>query len=222
MNPSEALHIAYSVFKLILREGVPVTLSLAVIGYVLAMLIGCAVGLVRFLRTPVLSQLLRVYVDCMRGLPFLMIVFFLYYVLPFFSVRLDAFETAVLALSMHSGAYLSEIVRGSLQAIPHGQHEAAKALALSPVKRLIHVIAPQAVRLALPPMAGQSVLHIKDTSVVSIIALTEMTRVARVQMQSNMEPLLTFAVLAAMYFAICYPVLRYAAGLERKLAAKRA
>ncbi len=222
MHPAEALHTAFSVFKLILREGVPVTLSLAVIGYVLAMLIGGCVGLVRFLRMPVLSQLLRGYVDCMRGLPFLMIVFFLYYVLPFFSIRLDAFETAVLALSLHSGAYLSEIVRGSLEAIPFGQHEAAKALALSPAKRLRYVIAPQAVRIALPPMAGQSVLHIKDTSVVSIIALTEMTRVARVQMQSNMEPLVTFAVLAVMYFAVCYPVLRYASGLEQKLAAKRA
>lgn len=211
-----------NVLWLILRDGLPTTLSLAVIGFVLAMLLGGTVGLVRFLRVPVLRHVLRLYVDCMRGLPFLMIVFVLYYVLPFFSVRLDAYATAVLALTLHSGAYLSEIVRGSLLAIPHGQHEAAKALALSTRKRLQYVIMPQAVQLSLPPMAGQSVLHIKDTSVVSIISLTEMTRVARVQMQSNMEPLLTFAVLTAVYFIICYPVLRLAARLEKKLAAKRA
>ena len=216
------MHTLQSVGWLVLRDGLPTTVLLAVIGFVLAMALGAAVGLVRFLRVPVISPLTRVYVDTMRGLPFLMIVFVLYYVLPYAGLKMDAFETAVLALTMHTGAYLSEIVRGSLLAIPHGQHEAAKALALSTRKRLQHVIVPQAVQISLPPMAGQSVLHIKDTSVVSIIGLTEMTRVARIQMQSNLDPLLTFAVLTAVYFIICYPVLRLAARLERRLAAKRA
>lgn len=218
----ESLHTLSSVLRLVLRDGLPTTVTLAILGFILALLVGGIVGLIRFLRVPVISFIFRVYVDSMRGLPFLMIVFVLYYVLPFFGLRFDAFNTAVLALTMHTGAYLSEIVRGSLQAIPYGQHEAGKALALSTRKRLQHVIIPQAVQISLPPMAGQSVLHIKDTSVVSIIGLTEMTRVARVQMQSNMNPLLTFAVLTVMYFLICYPVLRLSAKLERKLAAKRA
>ena len=204
------------------ERGLPATCILAVAGFVAAIALGMFAGLVRFLRVPVLSPLLRVYVDAMRGLPFLMILFFLFYVLPFFGLRLSALTTGILALSMHSGAYVSEIVRSALQSIPTVQHEAAKVLAMTTYQRMRYVIIPQAIKLTLPPLAGQIVLHIKDTSVVSVIALTELTRVARVQMQSNMEPLVTFAVLSVFYFVLCYPILHLSAKLEKKLKQKTA
>lgn len=207
---------------LLAERGLPATCILAVAGFVAAIALGTFAGLVRFLRVPVLSPLLRVYVDAMRGLPFLMILFFLFYVLPFFGLRLSALTTGILALSMHSGAYVSEIVRSALQSIPTVQHEAAKVLAMTTYQRMRYVIIPQAIRLTLPPLAGQIVLHIKDTSVVSVIALTELTRVARVQMQSNMEPLVTFAVLSMFYFVLCYPILHLSAKLEKKLKQKTA
>ena len=204
------------------ERGLPATCILAVAGFVAAIALGMFAGLVRFLRVPILSPLLRVYVDAMRGLPFLMILFFLFYVLPFFGLRLSALTTGILALSMHSGAYVSEIVRSALQSIPTVQHEAAKVLAMTTYQRMRYVIIPQAIKLTLPPLAGQIVLHIKDTSVVSVIALTELTRVARVQMQSNMEPLVTFAVLSVFYFVLCYPILHLSAKLEKKLKQKTA
>ncbi|BDQ36569.1 hypothetical protein SYK_09290 [Pseudodesulfovibrio nedwellii] len=216
----DILSLTGNLFVLLAERGLPATLLLAVAGFVIAILFGVFTGLVRFLKIPVLSQILRIYVDFMRGLPFLMILFFLFYVLPFFGLRLSALTTGILALSMHSGAYVSEIIRSALQSIPTVQHEAAKVLALTTYQRLRYVIIPQAFKLTLPPLSGQIVLHIKDTSVVSVIALTELTRVARVQMQSNMEPLITFAVLSVFYFALCYPILHLSANLEKRLKQK--
>ena len=216
----ETMKLVWNLTVLLAERGLPPTLILALAGFLFATIIGVTVGLIRFLRIPVLSQLLKVYVDVMRGLPFLMIIFFMFYFLPFADVRLSSMTTAILALSMHTGAYLSEIIRGALKSIPKVQHEAATILALTTWQRMRYVIIPQALKLTLPPMAGQSVLHIKDTSVVSIIALIELTRVARVQMQSNMEPLITFAVLSVFYIAICYPVLRLSSYLERRLSLK--
>ncbi|MBW1912783.1 MAG: amino acid ABC transporter permease, partial [Deltaproteobacteria bacterium] len=181
----DLLLITRDLFFLYFTKGLPVSIYLSLLGFVTAMLVGFIVGLIRFLRVPVLRNLLQVYVEGMRGLPFLMILYFLFYVMPFFDIRLTAFQTAVLALTMHTGAYISEIVRGSLLAIPKEQHESAQSLALSVRQRLQYVIIPQAVSLSLPPLAGQIVLHIKDTSLVSIIALTELTRIGRIQMQTN-------------------------------------
>jgi polar amino acid transport system permease protein len=214
----DALVITRNLFFLYLTKGLPVTVYLSLLGFLTAMLVGFVIGLTRFLRVPILRNFFQAYVDGMRGLPFLMVLYFLFHVLPFFDIRLTAFATAVLALTLHTGAYISEIVRGSLLAIPKPQHESAQSLALSLRQRLQYIIIPQAVSLSLPPLAGQSVLHIKDTSVVSIIALTELTRVGRIQMQTNGQPLLTYAILAAFYFALCYPVLRLSIGLEERIA----
>ncbi|WP_027362774.1 amino acid ABC transporter permease [Desulfospira joergensenii] len=205
---------------LLAKKGLPVTITLALAGFACAAVFGSLVGVIRFFKTLILSQVLKIYVDCMRGLPFLMILFFLFYVMPFFGMRMSAMTTAILALTLHTGAYVSEIVRGALVSIPKVQHEASKALAMTTWQRMRYVIVPQAMQLTLPPLAGQAVLHIKDTSVVSIIALIELTRVARVQMQSNMEPLVTFAVLSVFYIVLCYPVLRLAAHLEQRIIEK--
>jgi polar amino acid transport system permease protein len=207
-------------FLLYFTKGLPVTIYLSILGFLTAMLVGFVVGLIRFLRVPVIHDVLQAYVDGMRGLPFLMVLYFLFHVLPFFDVRLTAFVTAVLALTVHTGAYISEIVRGCLLAIPKTQHESAQSLALNLRQRLQYIIIPQAVSLSLPPLAGQSVLHIKDTSVVSIIALTELTRIGRIQMQTNGQPLLTYAILAVFYFALCYPVLKLSISLEERIARK--
>ena len=216
----DVLLITRTLFVLYFTKGLPVTIYLSLLGFITAMLVGFFVGLIRFLRVPIIRDLLQAYVDGMRGLPFLMVLYFLFHVLPFFDIRLTAFATAVLALTLHTGAYISEIVRGCLLAIPKTQHESAQSLALNLRQRLQYVIIPQAVSLSLPPLAGQSVLHIKDTSVVSIIALAELTRVGRIQMQTNGEPLLTYAILALFYFVLCYPVLKLSIGLEGRIARK--
>lgn len=216
----DTLTMIWNLTLLLAQKGLPVTLAIALAGFACAVVLGGIVGIIRFLNIPFLSQCLRGYVDAMRGLPFLMILFFLFYVMPFFGLRMSAMTTAVLALALHTGAYVSEIVRGALSAIPRVQHEAATALAMTTWQRMKYVIIPQAMQLTLPPLAGQAVLHIKDTSVVSVIALIELTRVARVQMQSNMAPLATFAVLSVFYILLCYPVLRLAARLEQRLLEK--
>ena len=113
----DKLELISNLTVLLATKGLPITLFLAVVGFACATVLGSIVGIIRFFRIPVLSQVLKGYVDCMRGLPFLMILFFLFYVLPFFGMRMTAMTTAVLALTMHTGAYVSEIVRGALVAI---------------------------------------------------------------------------------------------------------
>ncbi len=220
MNPvnESPFLTALNLILLYVERGLPVTLYLSALGFATAMLMGFMVGLTRYLKVPVVHHVLQAYVDGMRGLPFLMVLYFLFHVLPFWDIRLTAFATAILALTLHTGAYVSEIVRGSLQSIPKTQKESAQSLAFNLRQRLQYVIIPQATRMSLPPLAGQAVLHIKDTSVVSIIALTELTRVGRIQMQTNGQPLLTYAILALFYFFLCYPVLKLSSHLEGRLA----
>ena len=127
----ESLHLVGNLTLLLAQKGLPITLTLAFAGFACASVFGCIIGIIRFFKIPFVSQVLRIYVDSMRGLPFLMILFFLFYVMPFFGMRMSAMTTAVLSLTLHTGAYISEIIRGALISIPTVQHEASKALAMT-------------------------------------------------------------------------------------------
>jgi polar amino acid transport system permease protein len=206
---------------LLLRQGLPTTLQLSLIALCLAVGLGFFLGLIRFERVFGLKSVIGVYVDLMRGLPFLMVLFIVYHLVPLFvPFRMTEMLAAICALLAHEAAYFTEIVRGSLTAIPKSQTEASKALGFNYFQRMLYIILPQAVRLALPPAAGETVLLIKNTSVVSIIGLMELTRIGRVQMQTNLRPFLTFALVGAFYFAICYPLLHLSGWLEDRVAKK--
>jgi polar amino acid transport system permease protein len=195
---------------LLLRQGLPTTLQLSLTVLCLAVGLGFILGLIRFERVFGLNSVIGAYVDLMRGLPFLMVLFIVYHVVPLFvPYRMTEMLAAI-----------TEIVRGSLTAIPKSQTEASKALGFNYFQRMQYIILPQAIRLALPPAAGETVLLIKNTSVVSIIGLMELTRIGRVQMQTNLRPFLTFALVGAFYFAICYPMLHLSGWLEDKVAKK--
>jgi polar amino acid transport system permease protein len=125
--------------------------------------------------------------------------------------------TAIVGLSVYAGAYMAEIVRGSIEAIPKGQTEAAQALGMKYVLRLRYIILPQAMKIAVPPGIGFLISLVKASSLVSVIGYIELTKAGRIVSTLNQEPLLTFLVVAALYFLLSYPIALFGRWYERRL-----
>ena len=199
-----------------LLQGLGVTLEIVAYSMVLAGMIGLCTALLRLSGSRVGRGLARVYLESVRNTPLLVQIFFLYFVMaPIFDIGRTA--TAVLALSLFEGAYASEIFRAGILAVPRGQIEAARSLGLSPAATFRLVIFPQALRTVLPPLASQAISLLKDSALVSTIAIYDLT------MQAQMivaESYLTFEIwftVAAMYFALAL-ILSLAVGiLEKRL-----
>jgi polar amino acid transport system permease protein len=123
-----------------------------------------------------------------------------------FRIQVDAWPAAVLAFSLYSGAFLGEIWRGSIEAIPRAQWEAAECLSLSFPKQLWYVILPQAARISIPPTVGFAVQLIKNTSIAAIIGFVELTRAGQLMTNATFEPMIVYPIVAAFYFILCWPL----------------
>ncbi len=194
-----------------------VTLKLSVLAFLLAMPIGSVLAVSRVSGAAPVRSAARLYIELFRGTPVLLQLFVLYYGLTAV-VSLGPVEAAVLGLGLNYGAYEAEVYRGALLAIPRGQSEASRALGLGPAQTLWHVLLPQALRLALPPMTNDFVSLLKDSSLVSVITVIELTKrmtIAAVDMRGWLIPGL---LCAAMYLALSFPLSELARRLERRLA----
>ena len=145
-------------------------------------------------------------------------LFVVYYGLALVGLKLDSWVAVSIGFTLHASAYLGEIWRGSIEAVPRGQVEAAKALSLSYVSRMKDVVLPQALRISLPATIGFLVQLIKGTSLAAIVGFTELTRAGSIVSNQIFKPLLVFGVVGALYFAICWPLSLYGARLERRFA----
>jgi polar amino acid transport system permease protein len=161
------------------------------------------------------------YVDIIRGTPFLVQIFIVFFILPEWGIQLDAFTSAVLSLSIYGAAYICEIVYGGIMAIPRGQTEAAVSSGLGWWQQMRYVVLPQALRPILPPLVGQYVLMIKDTAVVSVIGLTDVTRVGWFTVQRIPQGILVFGLVGVLYFLICYPLVWFSNRLETRLTTEK-
>ncbi|MGJ9411164.1 amino acid ABC transporter permease [Aeromicrobium sp. CF4.19] len=203
-----------------LLEGAVLTVFLVTTSGFLGTVIGLVLGLARTAPSRVARILSGAYISLIRGQPVLIILFFAYFVVPlmFPAISLPRGVTAIAGLSIYAGAYIAEIVRGSLLAVPSGQSEAAEALGMGYALTLRHVVLPQALRIAVPPGIGFLVALVKATSLTSVIGYVELTRAGRITSTINQEPILTFLIVAALYFAICYPISLVGRWYERRLA----
>ena len=179
--------------------------------------LGLAWGILRASRYKTLRLIIGAWVDLIRGTPFLVQIFIAFFILPEVGIQLEAFPAAVIALSNLSACFICEIIAGGILAIPSGQREAATASGLSSYQQLRFVILPQALRVILPPLVGQYVLLIKDSSVVSAIGVLDVTRVGWLTVQRVPEGLLVFGLVGVLYFVICYPLIQLSNSLEKKL-----
>lgn len=198
-------------------KGLWVTVQVAFLSLAIGTLCGFLLGIVRSGRIRALNLVLAGYVDLIRGTPFLVQIFIVFFILPEWGIQLEAYSSAVLSLSIYGTAYICEIVWGAVQGVSTGQREAAAASGLTWVQQMRHVVVPQAMRPILPPLVGQYVLLIKDTAVVSVIGLTDVTRVGWFTVQRIPNGILVFGLVALMYFVICYPLVWTSNRLEARL-----
>lgn len=179
--------------------------------------IGLLFALIRFHHIPILNVIVMVFVEVMRGAPFLIIVFAVYFALPYIGIQLDAIASGIVVLSMSATAYFSEIFRSGLMATDKGQFEAADALGLSYIQKLRLIILPQVLKISLSSMIGQIVLTIKDTSIVSLVGVVEIVRTSRQIMQITLDPFIAFGIVSIYFALVCYPLIYISQRLERKL-----
>ncbi len=199
-------------------KGLWMTASVSGISLVLATLLGFTLGVMRASDNKILPKIIGMYVALVRGTPFVVQIFIIFFILPEWGIQLDAFPAAILALTIMGAAFICEIVAAGIKAVPKGQWEAASSSGLSIFQQIRLVIIPQAMRTVLPPLVGQYVLMIKDSSVVSVIGVTELTRVGWITVVRIPEGLMVFTLVGLLYFSISYPLIRLSNHLERKMA----
>jgi polar amino acid transport system permease protein len=204
-----------------LVEGLRVTLQLTVGGALLAVPLAAAAGLARRSASRLLRWPANVYVEIFRGTSALVQLFWFYFALPFFGLSLPALVTGVLVLGLNSGAYGAEVVRSAIAAVPRGQWEAARALGLGAKQALLRVILPQALPMMLPPAGNLLIELLKNTALVSLITLAELTFTAQVQRAATLETVPLFALTLLIYFAVAQLVLLGMRRLERHVTRHR-
>ena len=194
------------------------TLALSAIAFVGGALLGLVVALSRTSENAVARNASRAFIQVFQGTPLLLQLFLIFFGAPVLGFDINPWVAAGVALILNSAAFLAEIWRGCIEAVPRGQWEAAQALNLGYIARMRFVVLPQAFKIALPPTVGYVVQIIKGTSLAAIIGFTEITRAGQIINNATFQPLHVFTTVAALYFVICWPLSLLAARMERKRA----
>jgi polar amino acid transport system permease protein len=183
----------------ILLKGSIMTVELTVITLVLGTVLGILFALMRLSGNMVISQISNFYTWIMRGTPMLLQLFFFYYGLPAAGIKLSPFGAAIIGLGLNSGAYMAEIIRGGILSIDKGQFEAAKALGFGYSETMRKIILPQTFKVIIPPVGNEFITILKDTSLVSTIAMVELMRTAQQMYASTFRPIEIFFTAAVLY-----------------------
>ncbi len=203
---------------LFILEAAKWTLALSAIAFVGGAVLGLVIALMRVSDNTVARGVSRTFIQIFQGTPLLLQLFLIFFGAPVLGLDINPWVAAGVALVLNSAAFLAEIWRGCIEAIPRGQWEAAEALNLGYVDRMRDVVLPQAFKIALPPTVGYLVQIIKGTSLAAIIGFTEVTRAGQIINNATFQPLPVFTTVAAIYFVICWPLSLLAARMERRRA----
>jgi len=193
------------------------TVALSLIAFIGGGLVGLALLIVRLSPSRAAHKLVGGYVQLFQGTPLLMQLFLAYFGIALFGINTSPWVAAAVALTLYTSAFLTEIWRGCVEAIPKGQWEAARSLALNFGEQLRHIVLPQALKIAVPPTVGFLVQVVKGTALASVIGFVELTKAGTMITNATFKPFVVYSCVALMYFALCYPVSLYARGLERRL-----
>ncbi|HYG81264.1 MAG TPA: ABC transporter substrate-binding protein/permease, partial [Pyrinomonadaceae bacterium] len=207
--------LAKRVLPLFLR-GVWMTAQLAFLSLLFGLPIGLLLALARVQSSKLLKAPAAVYVEVMRGTPLLVQILFIYFVLPSFQITIPAFWSGVIALTLNSAAYIAEIFRAGILSIDAGQMEAARALGMSHAQAMRRIILPQTFRRVVPPLTNEAIALLKDSSLVSVIGLTELARTGQELASRNAAPLTIWPIVAIFYLLLTFPLTRIAEYLERR------
>ncbi len=200
-----------------LMEGLQVTLYIFGIAIVLGFLLGLVVALLRLAPFKILNWIAKIFVDAIRGTPFIVQLFFIYFglnSLGFFS--LDNTTAGIVTVAINAVAYFSEIIRAGIQSIDKGQTEAARSLGLNSTQTMRHIILPQAFRRMLPTITNQAIISLKDTSLLSVIGVADLTQEGRIQASATFDAFNVYLILGIIYFIVIYLLSMLASFVERK------
>ena len=187
----------------LMLDGSEITLEIFFVTLLLSLPLGMLAALGRLSQFKIISRLVEFYIWLMRGTPLMLQLLFVYFALPLVGVRLPDIAAALLAFTLNYAAYFAEIFRAGIQAVPKGQYEAAKTLGMSYPQTMRRIILPQVIRIVLPPVSNETINLVKDTSLVYILAMNDLLRVARtiVQREFDMTP---FLIAAVFYLAMTF------------------
>lgn len=200
------------------------TLLLTLLSLLFAMVIGMVFGLMNVGHNRVLNCIGTVYVDAVRGVPLIVLAYFIYFGIPagiqglgFSNFRLNALQAGTIALSMNCGAYMAEIIRAGIQSVDRGQMEAGRSLGLSYASTMTLVVIPQAIRTMIPSIINQFIITLKDTSILSVIGFPELTNVGKTIMGNTFKNLETWAIIGIMYMIVIVTLSKVSKNIERRI-----
>lgn len=201
-----------------LLNGLLLTLQLCLLSAIGGSILGLGIGIGQTVRFWPVRWLCVAYVNVVRGIPMLVLIFMAYFGIPllFPSISLEGFATAFVALTLWAAAFMAEVFRGSIQAIPRGQTEAAMALGLKPTSTFRYVIYPQMMKIAFPAGLGFMLILIKESSLISVIGYVELTKAGGIVSNLTGNPLLTYLCVGLFYFVVCYGVARFGRWYEAR------
>jgi polar amino acid transport system permease protein len=204
-----------------LLEGAYLTITVSLLSFALATVIGLLVGIARISRLLPLRMLATPYVQFIRGTPLLLQLFFIYYVLPYGGIILTPFVSGLLGLTLNYSAYMAEVFRGGVLAIPKGQWEAGLSIGMSRRLLLRRIILPQALRIVIPALGNFFVSIFKDSALVSVVTMRDLMFSGQILAAATFKHFEIFAMVAAIYFLISYPTAKLVEYIERRLDVSR-
>lgn len=200
-----------------LLAGCVVTLLLCTVSLAIALALGIIVALLRDARNPLLMQSSRFFIWIFRGTPLMVQLYLIYFGLPAFGIKLDAFSSGIIGMSLNTSAYIAEIIRSGIHAVDPGQREAAKALGMSPLKEMSRIVAPQAGKICLLPLINQFVSTIKNSSILSVITITELTRAGTLISYSTFRHFESYIAIAVFYLILTTAFTSLGGYIERRM-----
>lgn len=202
-----------------LLEGLMVTLEISLFAAILAFAIGTTLAFMRISSYQFLKDIATVYITIIRGTPLLVQIFIFYFIVATI-FDLERFLAGALSLGIFFGAYIAEVLRGAIQSIDKGQYEAAKSLGMNYIQTMVYIIMPQALKRALPTLVGEMIALVKDSSLVSVISITDLTKVGREIVANTFSPFETWIIVAGMYFGITALLSFFGNKIEKRMASK--
>lgn len=194
------------------------TMELTFLSLVFASVIGLFVGLLNVSKNKILNTIANLYIDCIRGVPLIVLAFFVYFGIPMaLGIRLSALAAGIISLSLNAGAYMAEIVRAGIQSVDKGQMEAARSLGLPYGLAMRKVVLPQAIKTMIPSFINQFIITLKDTSILSVIGFPELVKAGQIVIARNFETFRMWALIAIMYLIVITTLSKIARALERKV-----
>lgn len=199
-----------------LIEGLIVTLEVSALAAILAFAIGALLAFMRISDLQFLKDIATIYIAIIRGTPLLVQIFIFYFIIATI-FELERFLAGAVSLGLFFGAYIAEVLRGAIQSIDKGQYEAAKSLGMNYTQTMIYIIMPQALKRALPTLVGEMIALVKDSSLVSVISITDLTKVGREIVANTFSPFETWLIVAAVYFTITFTLTALGHKIESRM-----